>query len=149
MLLCMARGIISQKALSMAKNWHLVKDRYTLQQFSFVWLHVSIHLPLNHIPEVFIMVQVQRLGLPWQGLDLLVLPPLLAVWHETLSCWKKTVQSSELGSRKQHIFFQDNRVCGFDSCVVPAQLQPYWSIPRNVRGFNGCTSRVPVSGYWD
>ena len=95
-------------------SWHALHQSFTLdlgdlmpllaqkvKQFSFVWWLVTIHLPLDYIPEVFNGVQVWRLGWPWQGLDQVVLHPHLD-WPSCVA-WsifllEKNKQSSEFGN---------------------------------------------------
>lgn len=69
------------------------------KQLSFVWWLVAIHLPLNHIPELFSRVQVWRLAWPWPGIHLVVLHthPDRPSWV-ALSTVLLEDQSSELGN---------------------------------------------------
>ena len=87
------------------------------KQLGFVWWLVTIHLPLDHIPEVFNGIQVWRLGWPWQGPDVVVLHPHLhwpgcVAWSIVLL--EKTLLrvGEHCQSKRKQVFFQDNFVPG-------------------------------------
>lgn len=110
-------------------------------QLGFVWWLVTMHLPLDHIPEVLNGFQVWRLGWPWQGLVLVVLHPHLdwpGCGMEHCPAVKNNPELGNIVRAEGSKFFQDNSVHGLihvsskDICPIPALLKHSQTITKPV-----------------
>ena len=106
------------------------------KQFGFVWWLVTIHLPLDHIPEVFNEVQAWRMGWPWQGFDLVVLLPHLDWGMEHCPAGQTNPQRwGMLSEQKEARFLSGQPFTWLYSCILlkdkSSQFQPCWSSPRS------------------
>lgn len=88
-----------------------------IQAAQLCWRLVTIHLPLDHIPEVFNGVQILRLSSPWQGPNLVVLHlhidwPGCVAWNIVLL--EKLILSvgGHFQSRWKQVLYQDILVSG-------------------------------------
>lgn len=123
-------------------SWHALSQVFTLllgafmpvlvqkvKQLSFLFWLVTIHRPLDHIPEVFSLVQVRRLSWPWQGFDHVVLHPHLDVlWAWSIVMLEnKSLKSANIAIEEKQIFFQKNFVHVYltnKHLPIPVLLKP-------------------------